>query len=76
MTEVTTENIIAPKISEGKLFNVDSLIGVLHQIQDPRAPRGVRYSLVSLLVLLILAKLGGEDGMKGMSEWVQLRGQK
>jgi predicted transposase YbfD/YdcC len=28
---------------------------------------------VSLLVLLILAKLGGEDGMKGMSEWVKLR---
>jgi predicted transposase YbfD/YdcC len=30
---------------------------------------------VTLLVLLILAKLGGEDGMKGMAEWVRLRGR-
>jgi len=76
MTELTTESILAPESKEGILFDVGSLMAVLHQIQDPRAPRGVRYSLVTLLMLLILAKLGGEDGMKGMSEWVQLRGQK
>lgn len=76
MTEVTTESIVAPQSSEGIVFDVGSLMAVLHQIEDPRAPRGVRYSLVTLLVLLILAKLGGEDGMKGMSEWVELRSQK
>jgi predicted transposase YbfD/YdcC len=47
----------------------------LHQLTDPRKPRGIRYKLVDLLTLLILAKLGGEDGMKGMAEWVQLRGE-
>lgn len=73
MTEVTTENRIIPAMSEGQVFDVSSLIHVLHQIHDPGAARGVRYSLVTLLVLLILAKLAGEDGMKGMSEWVQLR---
>ena len=76
MSELTTEMIVAPAKDDGILFDMGSLMLVLHQIQDPRAPRGVRYSLVTLLVLLILAKLGGEDGMKGMSEWVQLRGQK
>lgn len=76
MTEVTTESILAPQSNEGIMFDVGSLMAVLHHIQDPRAQRGVRYSLSTLLVLLILAKLGGEDGMKGMSEWVQLRGQK
>lgn len=76
MTELTTENKVVPQIGEGKLFDVGSLMSVLHQIQDPRAARGVRYNLVTLLVLLILAKLSGQDGMKGMSEWVQLRGQR
>jgi predicted transposase YbfD/YdcC len=46
----------------------------LQQVTDPRAARGQRYSLVTLLTLLILAKLGGEDSMKGMAEWVRLRG--
>lgn len=58
------------------MFDMGSLMRVLHQIQDPRAKRGVRYSLATLLSLLILAKLGGEDSLKGMSEWVQLRGEK
>jgi len=76
MTEVTTESILAPQNSDGILFDVDSLMTAFYQIQDPRSARGVRYSLVTILVLLVLAKLGGEDGMKGMSEWVQLRGKK
>lgn len=76
MQELTTESINAPQSKEGIIFDVGSLMTVLHQIQDPRAARGVRYSLVTLLVLLILAKLAGEDGMKGMSEWIQLRAKK
>ena len=73
MPENTTENVFIPQTYHGKLFDVGSLMAVLHQIHDPRAARGVRYSLATLLVLLILAKLAGEDGMKGMSEWVRLR---
>ena len=76
MTELTTKNTLVPQKNEGMLLDVGSLMDVLHQIPDPRAARGVRYSLVTLLVLLILAKLAGQDGMKGMSEWVQYRGQK
>lgn len=76
MLELTTEKILVPQLNEGRVFDVGSLMRALHQIPDPREARGVRYSLVTLLVLLILAKLGGEDGMKGMSEWVRLRGHK
>lgn len=76
MLEVTTETTVAPQTSEVMLFDVGSLMEVLHHVQDPRTARGVRYSLVSLLVLLILAKLSSQDEMKGMSEWVQLRSQK
>jgi predicted transposase YbfD/YdcC len=57
------------------VFSVDSLMAALHQIRDPRKRRGVRYQLVDLLTLLILAKLGGEDGLKGIAEWVRLRGE-
>ena len=57
------------------VFDVGSLRNYLSQLPDPRARRGVRYALVDLLSLLILAKLGGEDGMKGMAEWVRLRGK-
>lgn len=74
MNDCTTEAMTHLPINEGIVFDVGSLLDHLGQIHDPRAARGVRYSLVTLLVLLILAKLAGEDSLKGMSEWVQLRG--
>jgi len=42
-------------------------------LTDPRNAKGKRYQLNNLLTLLILAKLGGEDQMKGMAEWIRLR---
>jgi len=57
----------------GLYFSFHGLRTYLKQLNDPRASRGVRYSLVDLLTLLILAKLSGEDSMKGMAEWVRLR---
>lgn len=59
----------------GMVFAVNSLMAYLHRISDPRKARGKRYSLPQLLTLLILAKLGGEDSLKGMTEWVQHRRQ-
>lgn len=56
------------------VFDVGSLMDYLHQLTDPRDPRGVRYQLVDLLTLLILAKFGGQDSMSGMADWVKLRG--
>lgn len=64
-TSETTKN--------GMVFALDSLVAHLHQISDPRKDQGKRYELPVMLVLLILAKLGGEDTLKGMSEWVKLR---
>jgi predicted transposase YbfD/YdcC len=74
MTELTTEAKLNTLPTQEMLFDVSSLMSYLHHITDPRHARGVRYPLVTVLVLLILAKLGGEDGMKGISEWVKLRG--
>lgn len=61
--------------NEGVVFSVNSLAAHLERLVDPRKARGIRYPLVLLLTLLILAKLGGEDSMKGMAEWVRLREQ-
>lgn len=69
---LTTERANEPS-SAGLVFSVNSLLAHLEQVTGPRAARGVRYPLVLLLALLILAKLGGEDSMKGMAEWVRLR---
>jgi hypothetical protein len=56
-----------PNTKEGALsapetdmvFDMGKLRTALHQLTDPRDPRGVRYALVDVLTLLILAKLGG-----------------
>jgi predicted transposase YbfD/YdcC len=69
----TTERSIEQRANEGLVFSVTSLVAHLERITDPRHARGIRYPLVSLLVLLILAKMGGEDSMKGMAEWIRLR---
>lgn len=71
MFNATIENIL----ENNQVFDVKSLMAYLHTLTDPRKKRGRRYSMVDLLTLLILAKLGGEDTMKGISEWVKLRGK-
>lgn len=73
--KATTEWNMEGRGTSEKVFLVNSLMAALEQIRDPRKARGVRYRLVDLLTLLILAKLGGEDSLKGMSEWVRLRGE-
>ncbi|MCD4685639.1 MAG: transposase family protein, partial [Anaerolineae bacterium] len=73
---LTTEQTIELNAGEGIVFSVDSLLAHLQQVTDPRRARGIRYPVVILLALLILAKLGGEDSMKGMAEWVRLREHK
>jgi predicted transposase YbfD/YdcC len=71
----TTEATITTSPENEMVFDVGSLMSHLAGLTDPRKAKGVRYQLKHLLTFLILAKLGGEDGMKGMAEWVRLRGQ-
>ncbi len=68
------KEVAVPAPETDTVFDMGKLRTALHQLTDPRDPRGVRYALVDVLTLLILAKLGGEDTLKGMAEWVRLRG--
>ena len=58
---------------EGFLVDLDSLFAALARLQDRRDARGLRYALVTVLVFVILAKLAGQDHLRGIAQWVQLR---
>src|SRR5260221_13143779 len=73
MNMTTSDGKLALPKTE-RVFDMGSLMGHVSQLSDPRQRRGVRYVLSHLLVLLILAKLGGEDTLSGMADWVGWRG--
>jgi predicted transposase YbfD/YdcC len=58
---------------EAFVFEIHSLYTWLLKMTDGRKARGIRYPLAHILVMVILAKLGGEDGPKGMAEWLRYR---
>jgi predicted transposase YbfD/YdcC len=59
--------------SEGVVIDPDSLFAALAKLQDRRDARGLRYALVTVLVFMVLAKLCGEDHLRGIAQWVELR---
>ena len=60
-------------LTEGFAFDVDSLFAVLCKLHDQRDARGIRYALVTVLVFVVLSKLSGEDSLRGIAQWVELR---
>jgi len=60
-------------LTEGFAFEMDSLFAVLCELHDQRDARGLRYALVTVLVFVILSKLSGEDSLRGIAQWVELR---
>ena len=60
-------------LREGVVIDVSSLYVALCTLHDKRDARGLRYALVTMLVFILLAKLGGEDHLRGIAQWVKLR---
>ena len=50
-----------------------SLYAILQRVTDHRAKRGRRYEAALVLTLLLVAKLAGEQTLRGIAQWVQLR---
>jgi predicted transposase YbfD/YdcC len=71
--EYSTSNWSVELPEEAIVFELNSLYAWLLKLSDGRKRRGIRYPLALMLVLVILAKLGGEDGPKGMADWLKLR---
>lgn len=59
--------------ADGLVFEVGSLFEALLPLHDQRDARGLRYALVTVLVFIVLAKLAGEDGLRGIAQWVAER---
>lgn len=60
-------------LEEGAVIELGSLYAALCELHDKRDARGLRYALVTVLVFVVLAKLGGQDHLRGIAQWVRLR---
>lgn len=55
------------------LVDVNSLYVHFTKLEDKRKARGIRYPLAALMTLILLAKLGGQDTVRGIVEWLRHR---
>ncbi len=55
------------------VFDPACLYARLHTLTDGRDPRGVRYPLAALLTIATLAKLAGQNQIRDIAQWAQLR---
>jgi len=53
-----------------------SLIDLLHNLKDPRDPRGVQYPLVPVLALCLVAILAGHTSLTAIAQFGRLRGKR
>lgn len=58
---------------EAIAFETSSLYEHFCKMTDQRCRRGIRYPLPIAMTMVVLAKLGGEDGPKGMADWLRNR---
>lgn len=68
-----SDTIASVTNAQDNFVSLNSLRDCFKKLVNPRKAKGKRYELPDILTLLILAKLGGEDQMKGMAEWIRLR---
>lgn len=57
------------------VYDLKGLYAYFERLTDKRQARGIRYGLADALTLITLAKLGGEDGPRGISEWLKHRAE-
>lgn len=50
---------------------IKPLAEVFGKINDPREAKGKRYDLRTVLTLIFLAILSGEDGLRGIANWLE-----
>ena len=66
-----SNEIMLPQEAIG--FEINSMYAHFCEMTDQRHRRGIRYPLPIAMTMVVLAKLGGEDGPKGMADWLSNR---
>lgn len=73
MRQYSTKSRQQRQWEAGFLFEVDSLYDYLGRLPDPRKAKGKIYVLAKVLLMVILAKFGGEDSLRGITDWLAER---
>jgi predicted transposase YbfD/YdcC len=68
-----TLGIALQDATDGYVFEVGSVRDVLEDVADARDPRGKRWPQAVVLLFALLAKLAGEDKLRGIAQWINLR---
>lgn len=70
---ITTLSDRLPLPSKALLFDLEDLSRCLQRVANLRDGRGLRYPLASLLMIGVLAKLAGQESLRAIAHWAQLR---
>lgn len=73
MSKYSTAKLDALAACDGYVFELDSVLEMLMQLDDARKARGKVYALATVLLMMLLAKLSGEDSLRGMAQWLTER---
>lgn len=73
MAKYSTAKLDALTSCDGYVFEVDSVIAMLMELDDTRKARGKVYALGMILWLMLLAKLSGADSQRAMAQWLDER---
>lgn len=73
MAKYSTAKLDALTPCDGYVFEVDSVIAMLMELDDTRKARGKVYALGMILWLMLLAKLSGADSQRAMAQWLDER---
>lgn len=73
MVKYSTPKLDALAPCDGYVFEMESVLAMLMELDDARKARGKVYALATILFMMLLAKLSGEDSQRGMAQWLAER---
>lgn len=73
MVKYSTPKLDALERCDGYVFEIDSVLAMLMELDDSRQARGKVYALAMVLLLMLLAKLSGADSQRAIAQWLDER---
>ncbi len=73
MAQYSTAKLDALEHCDGYVFEIDSVLAMLMELDDSRQARGKVCALAMVLLLMLLAKLSGADSQRAIAQWLDER---